>query len=49
MPRTEKWKDGWLWIQTTPEGKWIAATQIELIAALIERVARLEEQMERKS
>jgi len=39
---TEKWKDGWLWIQITPDGKWERAMSNEVISALVERVERLE-------
>lgn len=49
MFRAEKWIDGCLWIQTTPYGKWDEATNRELIIALIERMAKLEEMVGRKS
>lgn len=40
--RKEKWKDGWLWIQTTPNGRWDTALATEVIASLAERVTKLE-------
>lgn len=43
MYRAEKWIDGWLWIQTVPDGKWQRATTEEVIAALIERIRNVEQ------
>lgn len=42
MYRAEKWIDGWLWIQTVPDGKWERATTEEVIASFQERIAILE-------
>jgi hypothetical protein len=49
MYRNDKWIKGWLWVQTTPDGKWFRASYDELLAALIERVAKLEELVAQKS
>ena len=42
MHRAEKWIDGWLWVQTRPNGKWYAANDQEAIASLHNRIAALE-------
>jgi len=42
MYRAERWIDGWLWLQSTPLGKWERASIEETIAALHERVAKME-------
>ncbi len=42
MYRAEKWINGWLWIQSTPNGKWWLATTDQMVVALYERVVALE-------
>jgi hypothetical protein len=42
MYRAERWINGWLWLQSTPNGKWEKASTEQTIVALHERVAALE-------
>ena len=42
MYRAERWIDGWLWLQSTPNGKWERASVEDTIVALHERVRWLE-------
>jgi len=42
MYREEQWRDGWLWVKSTPDGAWWPANSDEVIRALVERVAALE-------
>ncbi len=47
MPHAEKWIDGVLWLQETPNGKWHQASDRDTIAALQERIVALEETLKK--
>jgi hypothetical protein len=41
MYRQTQWRDGWLWIKTTPSGDFYPATERQMISELAEQIREL--------
>jgi hypothetical protein len=44
--RKEEWRDGWLWIQDSPNGRFWPANSEETIAALYRKITVLETRLQ---
>jgi hypothetical protein len=45
MYQRVEWRDGWLYIQTTPDGEWYRATERQMIDHLLDENQTLRDQL----
>ena len=43
MYEKTEWRDGWLWIQSTPDGEFVRATERQMIDRLLDENQRLKD------